>query len=122
LPLDVNFPVAKYALLMSSVPGLPLDITTMDGVQVQVTVDQGELLRWGPETDSKVISEGHAATFTGSATIYWSPMSGDPAVSEGQWPANARITVTATANGKTASTMIVDVTSEGIYYSAAIVK
>jgi hypothetical protein len=122
--LDVQFPVAKYSLMMSSVPGLPLEIRAEKGAQVQAIVSEGDFLRWGPETDSKVLSKGRNYTFEATSdatTLYWSPLldgsGGRVEIASGK---SLRVTVTATMPDRPTHTVIVLISMDDNTYSAKV--
>lgn len=63
----------SYSVYMSSVPGYPFEFSYPDSKTV-LTVNNGELFIWGPETSSTVISKGQSYTIDNSGKIYWSPI------------------------------------------------
>ena len=121
-PLDVKFPLKQYALTMSSAPGLPFEITSVEGAEVRVTVDGGSWLRWGYETASVVETKGLKTTYTataGSTTIYWSPFSGTDGTETGL-PTEAEVVVTASIAGRTTSTVRISIRSESGFYTPSV--
>jgi len=63
----------SYSVYMSSVPGYPFEFSYPD-TKIVLTVNNGELFIWGPETSSTVISKGQSYTIDNSGKIYWSPI------------------------------------------------
>jgi hypothetical protein len=70
---DVDFPLGQYSMLMSSVPGFPVKITSKDADKIELQTSEGQLLLWNPK-DSIVIPQGKKATFKSGDTIYWTPL------------------------------------------------
>ena len=120
LPLAVRIGVDRYTPAMSSVPGLPIEVSSVEGASVHVTCDAGSLSLWGPETDSRVENHGRSLRMTPPFTAYWSPYSGEDA-SETAWPDKATIEVTATREGRPSKTRRVDITTaEDGFYAATV--
>jgi hypothetical protein len=75
---NVDFPLGQYSILMSSVPGFPIKITSQDADKIELRTSEGQVLLWNP-SDSIVIPMGKKVTFNSGDTIYWSPLGeGDP--------------------------------------------
>lgn len=70
---DVEFPLGRYSVFMSSVPGFPINIVADGADTIDLQASEGELLMWNP-ADSKVIPQGQHATVKSGDTIYWSPL------------------------------------------------
>lgn len=73
----VKMPMDKYSPMMSSVPGLPVEVEFLDswkdsGYDVIVTCNNGILLSWNPP-DYVVNEQGNSFKLSSSSTIYWSP-------------------------------------------------
>lgn len=121
-PLEVKFPLKQYALTMSLAPGLPFEITSVEGAEVRVTVDGGSWLRWGYETASVVETKGLKTTYTAvasSTTVYWSPFSGTDGTETGL-PTEAEVVVTASIAGRTPSTVRIAIRSESGFYTPSV--
>jgi len=79
--VEVIMPIEEYALTMSSVPGLPLQInidsnTKKDGLSIEISVQMGTLIKW--DDTSKVVKLGDKALLKyEDQTIYWSPIVDD---------------------------------------------
>ncbi|MBN2557672.1 MAG: hypothetical protein JXB33_02830 [Clostridia bacterium] len=83
--------IDRYASVMSSVPGFPLEALLPEGGDSSDYIclwetDKGEFLFWG--SDWKVSKQGSKATTTGGI-IYWSALTEDGILAE-----NARIDLT----------------------------
>jgi hypothetical protein len=121
-PLDVEFPLKQYALTMSLAPGLPFEITSVEGAEVRVTVDGGSWLRWGYETASVVETKGLKTSFTattGATTVYWSPFSGTDGTETGL-PTEAEVVVTASIAGRSTSTVRIAIRSQDGFYTPSV--
>lgn|GEM_PF-4724857 len=73
----VKMPMDLYSPMMSSVPGLPVEVKFLDswkesGYDVIVTCNNGMLLSWNPP-DYVVNEQGKSFKLSSSSTIYWSP-------------------------------------------------
>lgn len=89
--LQITFPLDKYAMVMSSVPGFPIEITEENNTfPLTVTASSGKLLVMEGLTGNQVRSSGTSLEVKQASTIYWSPLASPP-VSE------ATITVTSQA-------------------------
>ena len=95
LPLTVRIGIDRYTPAMSSVPGLPIEVSSVEGASVLVTCDDGSLSLWGAATDSRVVAKGRSYEGRTPVTVYWSPYSGEDAAVDA-WPDKAAIEVTAT--------------------------
>lgn len=71
---NVELPLGKYTPIMSSVPGLPLQIGSSEADSISVIAEHGTLIEWSPTT-SKVIVKGKKVSIKPGTTLYWSPMS-----------------------------------------------
>lgn len=73
---DVELLLAKYNLLMSSVPGLPIkiELNNVNNLidEILITTDNGELLTWNQETE-EVQTKGKIISINTTNTLYWSP-------------------------------------------------
>jgi len=124
IALEVTLPVANYSPMMSSVPGLPIAIRAESGAAVELTVGQGELLRWGQDTESKVLPQGSSLSFESSGnerTFYWSPLlDGSGAVVEIPAGTPLRVTVTATIAGRPTKVTVVEISMNEGFYTAKV--
>lgn len=113
---DVDFPLGRYALLMSSVPGFPITISSKGADEIRLQTSEGQLLLWTPPA-SKVITEGKEATVKSGDTIYWVP------IAEGNqsqaWGSNLEITAYKD-NKKLGSSTIEITTKDRIWYTGKI--
>lgn len=73
---DVKFTADPYQLTMSSVPGLPFEVVCPEADSIRVTVTEGGILTWDPDT-FKVIRRGTEHTIRPGDTVYWTPQRGD---------------------------------------------
>ncbi|MCA0758729.1 hypothetical protein KP806_27100 [Paenibacillus sp. N4] len=71
---NVELPLGNYSPIMSSVPGLPLQIGSSEADSISVLAEHGTLAEWSPPA-SKVINKGSNASIKPGETLYWSPMS-----------------------------------------------
>lgn len=114
---DVEFPLGKYSMFMSSVPGFPLTLVAEGADRIELQASEGELLLWNP-ADSKILPQRQAAAVQSGDTIYWSPIadgSSQPAATDGI------LEVTAYRdNHKLGSTLIQIHTQDHIFYSAKL--
>lgn len=71
--------IDEYALTMSSVPGLPLEISVDDNknnenLSIRITVESGELIQWDKES-GEIKMLGNTKDFNYDNTIlYWQPI------------------------------------------------
>ena len=74
MKLNTKVLIESYSPLMSSVPGMPFEIS-YEGAEINISVDKGDILYWdgSKEGDSKVYNQGKNCTFNDSHEIYWSP-------------------------------------------------
>lgn len=74
MKLNTKILIESYSPLMSSVPGMPFEIS-YEGAEINISVDKGDILYWdgSKEGDSKVYNQGKNCTFNDSHKIYWSP-------------------------------------------------
>lgn len=120
LALDVRTGIERYSTFMSSVPGLPIKVSSADGASVRIGCDAGSLSLWGPDTDSRVMDQGTTYEGKTPVTVYWSPFSGEDAT-EAPLPDAAGITVTVAMEGRPSRTMRVAVTTdEDGFYVASV--
>jgi hypothetical protein len=70
---DVDFPLGKYEMTMSSVPGFPLKILCNGADIIKLTVTDGEFLLWAPPA-GKVYNKGKELEIKSGDTVYWSPL------------------------------------------------
>jgi hypothetical protein len=102
---DVDFPLGKYSMFMSSVPGFPVTIVSKDADQISLRTSEGELLLWNP-TDSKVINQGKEAIVKSGDTIYWSPLA------DGQVTTESMLEITAYKDKKKLGSNVIQIKSE----------
>lgn len=118
LPLSVKLPLDKYSPLMSSVPGLPVEVEGTIQATIQIKVNAGEIILWGADTESKVISRGKEYSITlmesEKFTFYWSPLNDQAS--------NAEVTINSTYNDLTAKPIHLKISSKDSMYSAEIIK
>ncbi len=69
----VEFPLGKYQVTMSSVPGFPLKILYTQADYILLTVSEGELLLW-TTPDGRVLAQGKELEIKSGETVYWTPM------------------------------------------------
>lgn len=86
LRTSVKMPMDKYSPMMSSVPGLPIEVEFLDswkeaGYDVIVTCNNGIFLSWNPP-DYVVNAQGTSFKLSSSSTIYWSPNQIQPMTSD----------------------------------------
>ena len=74
MKLNTKILIESYSPLMSSVPGMPFEIS-YEGAEINISVDKGNILYWdgSKKGDSKVYNQGKNCTFNDSHKIYWSP-------------------------------------------------
>ena len=74
MKLNTKVLIESYSPLMSSVPGMPFEIS-YEGAEINISVDKGDILYWdgSKEENSKVYNQGKNCTFNDSHKIYWSP-------------------------------------------------
>ena len=74
MKLNTKVLIESYSPLMSSVPGMPFEIS-YEGAEINIRVDKGDILYWdgSKKGDSKVYNQGKNCTFNDSHEIYWSP-------------------------------------------------
>jgi len=70
---NVDFPLGKYEMTMSSVPGFPLKIVCNGADIIKLTVTDGEFLLWAPP-DGKVYNKGKKLEIKSGDTVYWTPL------------------------------------------------
>jgi hypothetical protein len=70
---NVDFPLGKYQMTMSSVPGFPVNIVSDNADTIKLTVTDGGLLLWSPPT-YKVLYKGKKLDIKSGDTVYWTPM------------------------------------------------
>ncbi|OWA36853.1 hypothetical protein B9G55_01885 [Saccharibacillus sp. O16] len=71
---DVEFPLGKYSVFMSSVPGLPITLDAEGANRLEIRASQGQLLLWNP-SDGQVKNQGNHTEIEAGGTLYWSPLS-----------------------------------------------
>lgn len=69
---NVTFPLGTYSMMMSSVPGFPINIVSTEADSIVLQVTDGNLLSWTPPAP-QVITLGQEATIQSGGTIYWTP-------------------------------------------------
>lgn len=78
--ITLSCPIEKYHPSMSSVPGLPLEVSgfTDLGVDDQILIDirDGQLLRWHEDGKVEMLNEPYILTSL-DTILYWSPLSND---------------------------------------------
>lgn len=70
---NVAFPLGKYEMTMSSVPGFPLKIVCNGTDIIKLTVTDGEFLLWA-SPDWRVYNKGKELEIKSGDTVYWSPL------------------------------------------------
>lgn len=69
---NVQFPLGKYQMTMSSVPGFPITIACEKADVIKLTATDGEFLLWIPP-DWQVYNKGKELAIKSGDTVYWSP-------------------------------------------------
>lgn len=121
---EVEILLAKYSLLMSSVPGLPFTFELHEGNKneifadnIKITVDNGDLLLW--DNVSGVITLiGKEYIGEGKFTLYWSPLNDGDLVKD-----SIRMVITALKNDKIIGEQIItikQIDEIGMYYTAVV--
>jgi len=82
----IKMPLDLYTPMMSSVPGLPVEVEFLDSwkessYDVVVTCKNGVLLSWNPP-DYVVKEQGKSFKLYSSSTFYWSPYRNQRILSE----------------------------------------
>ncbi|MGM0884858.1 MAG: hypothetical protein ACQEXQ_27935 [Bacillota bacterium] len=71
---NVGFPLGKYQMTMSSVPGFPINIVSGEADVISLRATDGSFLLWTPPA-SKVVNKGTQLEIKSGDTVYWSPLS-----------------------------------------------
>ncbi len=120
----IDLPLDTYTLSMSSVPGLPFTINIPEGTEVylDIAATYGTVMTWEDTYEVKPFVNG--AKYSRPVTLYWSPVTGDgtaeslfPAVKEGD-ENFILITVTVYTSDKQEGKREIQITPNGVYYSA----
>lgn len=69
---NVGFPLGKYQMTMSSVPGFPINIVSGEADVITLRATDGSLLLWTPPA-SKVVDKGKQLDIKSGDTVYWTP-------------------------------------------------
>lgn len=77
--LQVAFPLDKYSVVMSSVPGFPIEISEdHNNFPLIIATSSGELLVKEGSAGKQVRSSGASLELKEGNTIYWSPLAATP--------------------------------------------
>ncbi|REK76107.1 hypothetical protein [Paenibacillus paeoniae] len=113
---NVSFPLGKYQLTMSSVPGFPLQIASEAADAIKVMTTDGNLISWAPP-ESQVWSRGSEAGIHPGDTIYWSPLN-----EHGEMASGSLLKVIAYKNNKMIGTHTIEIKTDDLgYYFGVIV-
>ncbi|OMC69175.1 hypothetical protein BK126_15555 [Paenibacillus sp. FSL H7-0326] len=78
-PLQITFPLDKYAMVMSSVPGFPIEIREENtSFPLTVTASSGKLLVMDGSPGTQVRLSGTSLEVKQASIIYWSPLASPP--------------------------------------------
>lgn len=115
---DAVFPLGRYSLWMSSVPGFPLTLGCTDAQEIRVEVSEGKLLSLD-RAASKVMVLGKETAVDPGATLYWSPL---PEGSSPSSPAkNITLELTAYKGGEKLGSSTVEIqTADGVSYTGKL--
>lgn len=72
---NAEFPLGRYSMFMSSVPGFPVAVSAEGADRIEIRSSAGELLSWNP-SDSRVRGQGDRMDLKIGETFYWSPLEG----------------------------------------------
>jgi beta-lactamase regulating signal transducer with metallopeptidase domain len=78
LNLRIYVTPSLYTLLLSSTPGIRIEVNKGSAAMVRYAADYGSLLTWG--ADGKVESKGTTVEMSGGQPVYWSPLSADGSI------------------------------------------
>ncbi|OWR29597.1 hypothetical protein CDO73_15550 [Saccharibacillus sp. O23] len=70
---NAEFPLGRYSMFMSSVPGFPVAVSAEGADRIEIRASAGELLSWSP-SDSRVRGQGDRMDLKAGETFYWSPL------------------------------------------------
>ncbi len=70
---EIEFPLGRYSMFMSSVPGFPVKISAEGADRIAIHSSEGQLLSWKP-SDSRVREQGSHMETEPGGTFYWSPI------------------------------------------------
>lgn len=108
----VELPLDRYALVMSSVPGLPFTVRLGTEADIRVTADRGTLLTWD---ETGAVKPFAGSDYGKTVTLYWSPLDADGTVNETK---DTVITVFVLTSDNREGRRTITVTSDGTYYHA----
>ncbi|MBP2002247.1 hypothetical protein J2Z69_003319 [Paenibacillus shirakamiensis] len=93
---NVEFPLGKYSLFMSNVPGFPIKIVAKDADEIKVLTIKGQILLWN-SNDGQINLKGKTATINSGELFYWTPLI---AGEQSKLEKNTLVNVTAYKNNK----------------------
>lgn len=73
-----NIAFGRYSLIMSSAPGLPLKIDSMEADRIHLQASIGSFFTWLPETSESKRGIDQGIDISSGDTVYWSPDYSDP--------------------------------------------
>lgn len=109
---NAEFPLGRYSMFMSSVPGFPVSVSAEGADRIEIRASAGELLSWSP-SDSRVRRQGDRMDLEVGETFYWSP----PSETESPAVASAELEITAYRQNEKLGKGRIDIESddEGLY-------
>lgn len=108
---NVGFPLGKYQMTMSSVPGFPINIVSGEAEVIKLSATDGSLLLWTPSS-SKVVNKGNQLEINSGDTVYWSPLSDG----DNKTVAKSAIEVIAYQNDKEIGRRTIEINRKDDYY------
>ncbi len=116
--VTITTSVEKYALAMSSVPGLPLTVTVLPEAAEKYSfvwqTSEGEFLSWNETPDDFQVKNLGSSCTIDFATVYWSPLSADDTMAAG---AEITLEVRDSETGSLIGQTAIVIEGDGLYYS-----